>query len=122
MTNVYEIDATTIDDDGLIVPRDLPEEDDGHELNRSVKSDWAVKVVNDGDADVDATPLVSTSDDSGLEEFDTDNDPVTVGADDVDLHSSDTVAAYLGVELTADPAPTDGTVKIVFNSRLYGGA
>lgn len=126
MTNVYEVDATTIDADGLEVPKDLPEGADAYRLNRSVKSDWAIKVVNGADADVDATALVSTSDDSAFEEFAEDGEAETAAVgdapDNVVYFDGETVAGYLGVELAAEAAPTEGTVKVVFNSRLYGGA
>ena len=126
MTNVYEVDATTIDADGVTVPTDVDGVDEGYQLSRSVKSDWAIKVVNDADAEIDATPLVSTSDDPALEEYAEDGDAETVASgdvpDNVTYFSGETVAAFLGVELTAEVSPTEGTAKIVFNSRLYGGA
>ncbi|MCU4743469.1 hypothetical protein [Natronoglomus mannanivorans] len=123
--NVYRIDAADVEG-GMLIPKDIEGEVDAYELNRSVKSDWAIKVVNDTDADVDATALVSTSDDSAFEAYAEDGAPETASTgdapDNVVYITGETVAGYLGAELAADPAPTSGTVTVVFNSRLYGGA
>jgi len=127
MTNVFRVDATEIDADGLQVPGDLEDADEmAYELNRSVRSAWAIKVVNGSDEEIEATTLVSTSDDSAFEGFAEDGDPEPAAAGDppenVAYFTGETVAGYLGVDLTAEATPTEGEVKVVFNSRLYGGA
>lgn len=125
MTNVYEIDATTIDSEGIIIPKDLEDAPEAYSLSRSVRSDWAVKIVNDSDAPVDATNLVSTSDDSEFEEYAVDDELNTIQdgevPENVGYTSGTTVAGFLAVELASDPGATEGTVKVVFNKRRTGG-
>jgi len=139
MPNVVVLDATVIGVSGIAVPGDIDNADlddpprgydfsefDAYPLSRAIKSDWAVKVVNDGDADVDAVAAVATSDDATLSEYTGDGTSQTVSTgnppDNVELIDGSTVAGHLGVVLSADPEPTTGTVTVVFNSRLYGGA
>jgi len=139
MPNVVVLDATVIGASGIAVPGDIDNTDldnpprgydfsefESYPLSRAVKSDWAVKIMNDGDADVDAVPMVGTSDDPNFTEHieDGPEETVTTGTppDNVGLFSGETIAGHLGVVLSADPAPTAGTVTVVFNTRLYGGA
>lgn len=138
--NVVTLDATAVDASGVVVPSDIANGDldtvpegydfadiDAYELaSRSVKSDWVIKVVNDGDAEVDVTAGVSTSEDGAFNEWAEDGDAETASTetapDNVAYIHGETVAAFLGVELVADPAPTAGTITVVFGGRLYGGA
>jgi hypothetical protein len=126
--NTYTVDATTIDSNGVIVPKDLANELASHEFStRSIKSEWAIKVVNDADESVDAQALVTTSDD--VESFDeyAENGGTETAAtgsppDNVAYLTGDVVAAAIAVELTAATTPTTETVTGVFNTRLTGGA
>jgi len=126
--NTYTVDATTIDSNGVIVPKDLADEPASHEFStRSIKSEWAIKVVNDADESVDAQALVTTSDD--VESFDeyaengsTETAATGTPPDNVAYLTGDVVAAAIAVELTAATTPTTGQVKVVFNTRLTGGA
>jgi len=138
--NVITLDATIVDAGGVIVPRDIDNSDldsvprgydfaelDSYEFpTRAVKSDWVVKVINDGDADVDVTAGVSTADDGGFAEYAEDGPAETAQTgsppDNVVHITGTTVAAFLGAELVADPAPTAGTITVIFGGRLYGGA
>lgn len=138
MPNWVEIDATVIDTDGVVVPRDIDNDDvvdvpDGYDFaeidayqigDAHVKHDWAIKIVNDADESIDTQPLASTSDDGAFESAAEDGSNETVGPGDppenVELIHSETVAQYVGIELSADPVPTTGTVTVVFNSRRYG--
>jgi len=137
--NVLLLDATVIDAGGVLVPTDIGNGDldtvprgyDFSAINsfslpsRSVRSAWAIKAVNDGDADVDVTPAVSTADDSSLNDYAEDSTATTVSTgsppDNVEHLTSETVAGHLAAELVADPAPTGGTVTVVFEPRVYGG-
>jgi len=138
--NVITLDATIVDANGVIVPRDVDNADldsvprgyefadiDAYELpSRSVKGDWVMKVINDGDADVDVTAGVTTADDGAFSEYAEDGTAETAStgtAPDNIVHiHGETVAGFLGAELVADPAPTGGTITVIFGSRLYGGA
>jgi len=123
--NVYEVDATTIDSNGVVVPQDLDGEPDAYEFgDRELARQWAAKIVNDADESVDAQPLATTSDDGSFQEYDEVGSTRTVATgsppDNVELLSHDDVAASVGVKLVAATTPTTGTVKVVFNSRRYG--
>lgn len=138
--NVIELDATAVDANGVVIPRDIDNTDlasvpqgyeftdiDAYEFGtRAVKSDWVVKVVNDGDNPVDVTAGVSTADDAGFQEYAEDGPAETAQTgsppDNVVHITGTTVAAFLGAELVADPAPTTGTITVIFGGRLYGGA
>jgi len=138
--NRLVLDATVIDASGVLVPTDIGNGDldsvprgydfseiDSYTLpSRSVRSAFAIKVVNDGDADVDVTPAVSTADDAGLADYAEDGSTTTVttgnAPDNVAHLTSETVAGHLGAELVADPAPTSGTVTVVFEPRVFGGS
>ena len=139
MPNVVVLDATVIGAGGIAVPGDIDNTDldnpprgydfsefDAYPLSRAIKSDWAAKVVNDADEAVDAVAAVATSDDATLSEYTEDGSSQTVSTGgppaNVELIDGSTVAGHLGVVLSADPAPTAGTVTVAFNSRLYGGA
>jgi hypothetical protein len=139
MPNVVTLDATVVDANGVVVPRDIDNTDldtvprgyDFAEIDayafasRAVKSDWVVKVINDGDNPVDVTAGVSTGDDDGFQEYAEDGTAETAQTgtppDNVVHITGTTVAAFLGAELVADPAPTTGTIAVVFGGRLYGG-
>jgi len=138
--NVLVLDATVVDANGVVVPRDIDNTDldtvprgyDFSEIgayefpSRSLKADWVVKVVNDADADVDVTAGVTTGDDATFDDYAEDGPAETASTgsapDNVVHIHGETVAGHLGVELLADPAPTNGTLTVVFGSRLYGGA
>lgn len=129
MSNVYEIDAANLDGTGNIVPIDLnggESDDRPFSLDHEVKEEWAIKVYNDSDQDVDATPLVSTSDDGGFAEYDTVDaltTTVSSGGDipgSVELLDDDEVAGYIALQITAAATPAAGTVKVVFQSRKMG--
>jgi len=130
--NVIEVDAADLDTGGTIVPKGLSADvndetldADAFRLDPSTKDEWAVKVYNNSDQDIDATPVVSTSDDDTLSEYDTvDALTSTVPSGgtvpgSVELLDSDLVAGHLGVELTPAAGAT-GTVKVVFDSRSMG--
>jgi hypothetical protein len=137
--NTLVLDATVIDASGVLVPTDIGNGDldsvprgyDFSEIDsfrlpsQSARPAWVVKVVNDGDADVDVTPAVSTADDSALDDYALDGSTETAPSgsvpDNVAYFTGDTVAGHLGVELVADPAPTSGTVTVVFGGRVYTG-
>jgi hypothetical protein len=138
--NVITLDATVIGASGVTVPTDVSNSDladaprgyefadiDAYELpSRSLKGDWVVKVVNDSDAAVDATPGITTADDETFVDYAEEGSTQTVQTGSppgnvAHIHS-DTVAGHLAAELVADPAPATGTVTVIFGSRLYGGA
>lgn len=135
MPNVYEVDAADLDEtNGTIVPKGITTDIDGDDVDedafefprkyRSHKHEWAVKIVNDADQDVDVTPLITTDDDPGLEEYDSVNGlATTVGQgdppDNVELFESDIIGNAIAVRLQPAAAAT-GTVKIVFQSRRMG--
>jgi len=116
--DTYELDAANLDTAGTIVPTDLPG-DDAYSLGTAQAKYWGVKIVNGSDQPVDATPVLSTSDDRGLTEYDTvDGLTVTVATgsppDNVELLDSDLVGGALGVELTRGAAATgSGTVHFI---------
>lgn len=122
---VYEVDASTLDTGGTIVPTDLDEEVAAYSFGgNGYKTEWGIKVVNDADQDIDATPLLSTSDDDDFAEYDTVEGlnvtvPSGTSPDNTELLDSDLLGAYLGIELAPAAAAT-GTVKIVFQSRNMG--
>jgi len=71
--NVIEVDAADLDTGGTIVPKGLSADvndetldADAFRLDPNRMDRWAVKVYNNADQDVDATPVVSTSDDKTL--------------------------------------------------------
>ena len=120
--NVYEVDASTLDTGGTVVPTDLAEEVAAYSLagNRD-KTEWGIKILNGSDQPVEATPLISTSDDPELTEYEyLDAMAETAATGEVPanivLLDSDVIGAYLAVELAPDAAAT-GTIKIVFQSR-----
>ncbi|MFC3957557.1 hypothetical protein [Halovivax cerinus] len=140
MTNVYEIDATDITTDGILVPRDVGTDANGDAVDadaytwgsrhRDQKHDWAAKLVNvDADEAVDLEAAITTSDDiDTFQEYALAGDAGTADPGNVNavpatvaLIDGITVAAAVNAHLTADPVPTTGTVKVVFNSRRYGG-
>ena len=119
-TDKYELDAANLDTAGTIVPTDLPG-NDAYSLGTGQAKYWGVKIVNDSDQDVDATPVLSTSDDRSLTEYDTVSGlTVTVATgsppDNVELLDSDLVGGALGVELTPAAAAT-GSVTVHFIER-----
>jgi len=124
--NVYTIDATTIDSNGVVVPKDLSGDPaDAHSMTDAhVRSAWAIKVVNDADEAVDLQPLVTTSDDETFDEYVEDGPTETINTgnvpDNTGLVTGETVSKHIGAELTASTTPTAGTVKVVFNTRRYG--
>lgn len=138
--NVLVLDATIVDASGVVVPRDIDNDDldtvpqgydfseiDAYTLpSRSVKSDLVAKAINDANTEFDLTVGVTTADDASFEDWSNDDGPVTVETgtppDNVEHGHIETVAGHLGVKLVADPAPTTGTITVVFGSRLYGGA
>lgn len=131
--NVYVIDAADLDEtNGSVVPTDLAQdnadvaiEDDSFALTPAKwKHEWAVKIINDCDQAVDATPVVSTDDDLTMTSYttvDALNTNVGTGTppDNVELLSSDTVAGAIGVLLNPAAAAT-GTVTVVFQKRRTG--
>lgn len=140
MPNVVEIDATAVTTSGILIPKDIDNSDvvnvprgydfadfDAYEFGtRSVKSDWVIKVVNDADNPVDVEAGVSTGSDEMFADWTTDGTAETAPTGDPPnnvVHiSGETVAAFLGTRLTADPVPTTGTITIEFGSRRLGGA
>jgi len=130
--NVIEVDAADLDTGGTIVPKGLSADvndetldADAFRLDPNRMDRWAVKVYNNADQDVDATPVVSTSDDKTLAEYDTEDSLTTTVSSggtvpgSVELVDSDLVAGHLAVELTPAAGAT-GTVKVVFESRSMG--
>lgn len=129
MSNIYEIDASNLDGTGHIVPIELSgadSDDRPYALDHDVKEEWAIKVYNNADQDVDATPLISTSDDGGFAEYDAVDaltTTVTSGGavpGSVELLDSDLVGGYIALRLTAAATPVTGTIKVVFQSRKMG--
>lgn len=118
--DTYELDAANLDTAGTLVPTDLPG-NDGYALGTSKAKTWGVKIVNGSDQPVDATPILSTSDDRTLTEYDTvDSETVTVSSgsppNNVELVDADVVGGVLGVQLTPAAAAT-GTVTVHFIDR-----
>jgi hypothetical protein len=96
--NVITLDATVIDASGVIVPTDVSNSD----LDSVPRGyEFADIYAEDGPAETASTGSA----------------PDNV----VHIHG-ETVAGHLAAELVADPAPTTGTVTVIFGSRLYGGA
>lgn len=79
-----------------------------------------VKVVNGWNENVDVTLRGSTFDDAGMDDPADDQSTKTINAGETDYMSESEHWAFLDVEVEPNNDPTDGTLKVVFQSDSYG--
>jgi len=122
--NSYTIDAANLDTAGTIVPTDaaLADTKEAFDLGTKQASVWSVEIFNNATENIDATPVITTTSDGDLTQYDTVDSlttTVTSGGtvpDSVEIMDHDVSARKLGVELTPAAAAT-GTVELELQSR-----